>query len=118
MNPQGVNEAIDSANKLSDLGMITVLLLLLGVLIWFIYRENESRKEDDKLIGQLSSSLDRIATAMEHQNTMFEFLKDQLELAQENNSRLKDNIENGISKIGGDVADIKMAVLSGKVTIS
>lgn len=111
MNFDGI---IESMNKLSQLGVTTILLALLGVLAWYIYKENEERKSKDNLLEKIEDSFDRIATAFEHQSKMYEWMKEEIEHHRSTNIRLKDGIESKITKIGGDVSDIKMAVLNAK----
>jgi hypothetical protein len=111
-----INSIIDSMNKLSQLGVTTILLVIVGGLAWYVWRENEERKKNDDILDRLEDSFDRIATAVEHQNKIYEWMKGEVEHYRNNNARLKDNIEFEILNIGRDVHDIKSAVLHGRVT--
>jgi|GEM_PF-4245549 len=98
-----VNASIDMANRVSSLNTTAILLIILAVLAWFIYRENEDRKNKDSVQMKLADGFDRMATALEHQNKLYDFLINDIEHHRVDHAQ--------IQKIGNDVSEVKLFLL-------
>lgn len=94
-----INSTIGTINYVSSLSTSAILLIILVALAWFVYKENEDRKSKDLIQMKLADGFDRMATALEHQNKLYDFLINDIEHHRVDHAQ--------IQKIGNDIVEIK-----------